>query len=876
MCWSTWFDFPTRWVQYFDLQLLVEAPVGVPSSQRSNTLPLQIEWYGSDDGATWRTVYRGNVTRPIRCRADGSCYPVLAMRTSTVSYSTYFARVAITPGTDPMVVSRTIGWDTDVVIRQRNPDFATFELGFRVFFMLMTLAITAWYMAATGCDWGCCPKAYQVHGCVCLNRLCCRSRGDAPLFITPMGFHGQLRVNWLYMLLGSLVLYNQPLLWANYFAPYTTYKENPRANGLPFFNVACQLLFVALVSAYWLVEMGLLAAANENIVVRNRRRGRNRTLTPSSLSVPTVTPAASSSTESRAPGGAPPPPGGSSTETVVDSAPKKETTMFAFLLPKYLAVVTYWLIAAAMYGVIYGRMAADPLYDWVSEGTAMADRAGAGQVDVAATLVGITAILAIMYMLYFIWLTSRAVCSCRTMPPGERFLFAFHVLCVLATAFGLAGSAVYSADVTSPADFTFFTALYNVYVWTLAWLYSPQVVTIPGMASVALAYGQLTEVVSAGGGGGGTSSSGDGSMGAGKAAISASAVSAAAFTGTSSDSGMREAGTGAVSPAAAAAAAAGGGGDLGAVAEGDVSLAIAGDSAAPAKTPVKSALAFAAASMKTPGSSARDVKRAATVSLAPPPTASAAAGMEARAEEADLVQATASTAAETVQNSSSGGWLEDTPKKAVFPPMPAVGSAGAVDGRHGAPGGQGQTESHAWEDIEAPVFQINEVSQERTVVATMASLPAAAADHAPGATHSNQAVTAAEFDGFDDDFLQSAPSTATAAVALTSTAAPSATVDGAVQVQAAPSGWDGAMSSSANPFDSEEQEEAVPADADTALQQTLGAANDRASTAQPQAVASFADEMFAEMAHPAPLAQPAPSAGAAADFDGFDTDFDMK
>lgn len=81
--------------------------------------------------------------------------------------------------------------------------------------------------------------------------------------------------------------------------------------------------------------------------------------------------------------------------------------------------------------------------------------------------------LALLYLLYLAWLVGRSVTVIRSFGVPERFVFSTHVVVLLATLFGLTLGAVYSVDISDALSFMLFNALYNGYVYVLAYLYTP-------------------------------------------------------------------------------------------------------------------------------------------------------------------------------------------------------------------------------------------------------------------------------------------------------------------------------------------------------------------------------------------------------------------
>jgi hypothetical protein len=139
----------------------------------------------------------------------------------------------------------------------------------------------------------------------------------------------------------------------------------------------------------------------------------------------------------------------------------EQPKLCTFYAPKVTAIFVYWLMALVGYGVVIFRMQKEPLYDWYY--------------DTAATqfLVVWAAICAVLYLAYLLWLLCRSLTVVRTFRPGERYLFALHLLVLVATGLGIAAGGVYGYEVQDAFQLMFFNALFNCYVYLLAYMYTP-------------------------------------------------------------------------------------------------------------------------------------------------------------------------------------------------------------------------------------------------------------------------------------------------------------------------------------------------------------------------------------------------------------------
>jgi hypothetical protein len=457
-CYSHFFVFTSRWTQYFDLQLAVGPPTSASGRPFSSKMPLRVEWYGQEATGSWVKVVDGVVLRPLECDAGGYCWPVQVFRTSVVAYSSYFARVSIAMNaTSDSAVRALIGPSSDVLFRYRNPSFAMWELGFKAALLTLNLAVITWFAWASGWP-GCGTVRYA-------SLRCCRafvsSRWSSPT--SRLGFQNEARVGWTLALLIGLLAFNEPLLWATYYAPYTP-DGTVRADALPFLNLAGQVTFVLLLCAFWIVEFGLLAA----------RAGVVRIIGVEVLPPPAAT--APVPAQGTVEGGINVTPGGEAPVAAAEppEPPATPVTPFAFYAPKMTVVVLFWLLSLGIYGTILRKSAGDPLYDWIAEGTDTAKAVGAGAVDTRFALAVATLIAGAAYATFLSYLGFRSLFTCRRMSGSDRFLFAFHYIVLLATTLGLVGGSIVAADVSSPSDLLFFSALFNVYGWTLAYLNAPE------------------------------------------------------------------------------------------------------------------------------------------------------------------------------------------------------------------------------------------------------------------------------------------------------------------------------------------------------------------------------------------------------------------
>ncbi|GMI44155.1 hypothetical protein TrCOL_g5484 [Triparma columacea] len=132
---------------------------------------------------------------------------------------------------------------------------------------------------------------------------------------------------------------------------------------------------------------------------------------------------------------------------------KKHAGKIAFLF-------AFWLYLVITYSYIRMRERGDVSYEAVQEG----DR------FVAASVIGSLFILA--YALWFLFYTFRAVAVIRQLPPPFLFIFLITFFTFVATVVGIFIAAMYPLP-GAAVDFLGMYSLYNLYIWTMAFVYAP-------------------------------------------------------------------------------------------------------------------------------------------------------------------------------------------------------------------------------------------------------------------------------------------------------------------------------------------------------------------------------------------------------------------
>jgi hypothetical protein len=67
----------------------------------------------------------------------------------------------------------------------------------------------------------------------------------------------------------------------------------------------------------------------------------------------------------------------------------------------------------------------------------------------------------------------QAITVIRSFKFGEKYVFALHICLVIVTALGIAAGAVYSVDISDAFSFMLFNAVFNTYIYMLAYMYTP-------------------------------------------------------------------------------------------------------------------------------------------------------------------------------------------------------------------------------------------------------------------------------------------------------------------------------------------------------------------------------------------------------------------
>lgn len=427
-CWSHDVDFETRFVQSFTLSFSILRRISNVNYLPEAHVPMKlaVDWFGYTPERGYFLIHSGNVSRTAHCYPSQlSCELTSVIKTVAIPVTKYHIRVYANPAIALSLSGNPVfAGSASFSIRVMNPLYAMYELGFKAFFLTVSLLALIYYSWMTGCMYCGMTCHLRTYDYIYKALKRCRSRrqndggqfsGGDQIF-DGTSFAREQSTNWVQALLVALVLFNEPLLWARYYYP------NDGAN-LAYLSVAGQLTFLAILLAYFLVEFGLLAAyANfEN----------------------TVTPC-------------------------------------RFYAPKFFWVFVYWAMSMSVYAWLITQQQKDPLFDWAEfiYNTSFTAKSGAGPGGSEAENAQLfflywSSILATLYLLYLTWLILRACASIMKFSLGTRVVFSLHLLVIFSAALGISAGVIYSTEIDTALNLTYFNALFNAYILTLSWLYSP-------------------------------------------------------------------------------------------------------------------------------------------------------------------------------------------------------------------------------------------------------------------------------------------------------------------------------------------------------------------------------------------------------------------
>lgn len=130
-----------------------------------------------------------------------------------------------------------------------------------------------------------------------------------------------------------------------------------------------------------------------------------------------------------------------------------------FHSPKLLLVVVIWIVLLAIYSYVRVQRNYDPTYDGVGDNVVVG-----GQV--------VLIIAMIIYVIWLLFLLVTGFSAARNLSPPFKLIFAITVFTILCAVVALFGGFLYPIPALG-INYLLFYALFSLYVWTLAYSYSP-------------------------------------------------------------------------------------------------------------------------------------------------------------------------------------------------------------------------------------------------------------------------------------------------------------------------------------------------------------------------------------------------------------------
>jgi hypothetical protein len=148
-----------------------------------------------------------------------------------------------------------------------------------------------------------------------------------------------------------------------------------------------------------------------------------------------------------------------------------------FYAPKATLCILFWIFMSSLYIHVRLESQSNPEYSTSRE---------AKQYQ---TITALAFLLATIYVLWLLFLITKAMGEIRRMSPPFKFIFWLTLFTIVATIVGIFIGALYPLY-SAPINFTTYYGLYNLYVWALALAYAPL------STSRAFAYTQDMEMAS--------------------------------------------------------------------------------------------------------------------------------------------------------------------------------------------------------------------------------------------------------------------------------------------------------------------------------------------------------------------------------------------
>jgi hypothetical protein len=371
----------------------------------------------------WKKIaFNQTTNRKLRCHSgEKDCKPVVLFKTTHVEFNTYYFRVAISD-----ITKRQLDMLDTVSFKLmfQNPKFSVYKLAFKYTFVVLNVIVLCLFEMKVRKR-----RQMQSRGRTNSNGGHAGQATNAAVNPASTG-HGEMtlrqraaRMNsttWVRVLLTSLLLFNNPLHAFEYFS-----------STRRFFGVLCvlfEIAFLGALFAFWLVEFDDLA---------DEQSGTD---------------------------------GGSATRF-------HSCTCVCGL--KSILVLSFLLVGAVSFSWIKVTEFADPLYDYHE------DRAVWNFIRAFLVVWGIFYLLALSYFMFRAfgkWFCrSNSPSWFGTLNPCDRdsrrwqraWLTLFHLFFMAIGVGGLAFGRVTQIEADTVFEFLFFSAVFNIYIFSLAYLYSP-------------------------------------------------------------------------------------------------------------------------------------------------------------------------------------------------------------------------------------------------------------------------------------------------------------------------------------------------------------------------------------------------------------------
>jgi hypothetical protein len=369
----------------------------------------------SDSFSAWGHIAENvTVQRTLRCHSGSEkCNPLTMFKTTHVEYHNYYFEVVLS---DIMPEQLQMLDNVAFKIMFQNPLFSEYKLAFKYTFLVVNLLAICLFECKV---W---KRKRAQNGSHPRART---SGGDST---RPESLRSQVSkvgsTTWVRLLLFALILFNNPVHALEYVS------TTRRFFGV--LGVLFELIFVGVLFAFWLVELDDLADEDEHL------HGSNRSCCPRCTCVCGI---------------------------------------------KSLLVVSYLLIGAVLYSWIKMTEFADPLYDYHE------DRTVWHFVRIFLSVWGLLYVLALSYFVFKAfgrlfcranspkWFGTLSPCDGDAARWQRAWVLLYHLFFMLVGISGLAFGRVMQIEADTVFEFLFFSGVFNIYVISLAYMYTPSLVT---------------------------------------------------------------------------------------------------------------------------------------------------------------------------------------------------------------------------------------------------------------------------------------------------------------------------------------------------------------------------------------------------------------